>query len=166
MQRTYEIMKSVLRCLNYRVPSMDDALGCADKGNVQVRFIPDMGTDDGYYVPASKSPTGKAYIIINASLPEREQIKTLIHELTHHFCHSALNLVLVSRRSLTEEDFMAKQQRWIREKHEREADAIAAIAMIPECDLKHASMSLFDPADIATQEIWMIRLYVRENFGK
>lgn len=131
--------------LNRRVPILKDTLRAARKANVPVQFSP-FFYNDGYYVPANPQTGTTACIYINSSLPETEQVLAVVHELTHHVCHYALNLVLVSSRFLPN-DFDLQQTLNARRLFEIEAETIEAIAAFPLHQLKLAQRGLFDAAE-------------------
>lgn len=118
---------------------------------------------DGYFVPASLSESGKPEIYINSNLSEDLQIATTVHEVKHAALDQPLGKVLFSFRG----EWTTAARREIEEyrRYEFEACAMGAIALLPEKKLRHASHGLFDPEDEFIEDVWRIRLILREQYG-
>ena len=118
---------------------------------------------DGYFVPAKLSESGAPEIYVNSNLSEDMQIATAVHEVKHAAFDQPRGAILFSYRG----EWTAAARREIDElrRFEYEACAMGAIALITEKKLKHASRGLFDVDDEFIEDVWRIRMHVREAFG-
>lgn len=160
-------MKKHIRSLNRSVITLRIALNAAKRLGVKVHFVPDLGGDNGYYLPPKLGRNSKPYIYIEASLSEEKQARTVAHELTHAVCHIASNLIFASNgKALYEDSFDAKQNRYQRSRFEREALEIESLSMIPKNQLHRAQQELFDAneqRDEYTDQLWKIRLELQQK---
>lgn len=118
---------------------------------------------DGYFVPASLSVSGQPEIYINSCLSENLQIATAVHEIKHAVLDYPIEQILFSFRG--EWTAAALRQLEERRRYEFEACAMGALALLPEKKLERASRGLFDTEDEFLDDIWRIRLHLRQMYG-
>ena len=118
---------------------------------------------DGYFVPANLSESGLPEIYVNSRLAENLQIATSVHEIKHAVFDTAKRSILFSYRA--EWTVAARRELEEYRRYEFEACAMGAIALLPEKKLKHASRGFFDLEDEFIEDVWRIRLLLREIYG-
>ncbi len=118
---------------------------------------------DGYFIPETLSESNKPEIYVNANLSEDLQIATAVHEMKHAIFDTNFNSILFSYRQ--EWSYATNKIISERRKHELEACAMGAMALITERKLEKATRGLFDIDDEFIEQIWKIRLSVREVYG-
>jgi hypothetical protein len=162
MKLTFDKMKTIFPCLN-RMPVSDRQVYRAfRKFRADVFYMPLR--NNGYFIPSDKSLSGKLEIYINSKLNPLMQRFTAIHELVHVANHAALNSLLFSLKD-EPEDFALKQERFLRARHEFEAQAIAALSLLPAVQLGNGTPNLFDDYDrMLPKHVWQLRFYLRETF--
>jgi hypothetical protein len=114
MNLAYSRLKEILPKLNEEVITPETIFAAFKTLDIEYHEL--SLKENGYYVPASESETGKDYVFLKRGLTQFLWHETLAHESIHSFIHIPVLFLL--------------------RKHELEAEVLALICMMPITDLK------------------------------
>ena len=123
MHITLNRMKRAFPKLNLKPYTFEDVEKIAKRERISVtvcEYSPDIL---GYYCTRKTSRAVKKFIVINSNLDEVSRTFVGLHELVHHFLHAPAS----ARQWL----YCRRLAEGTAAKHDREADNMALIAMIP-----------------------------------